>query len=60
MTSVEDANELDYHKMKEIIELLNVTELRDILLSMNKVGSHFLKDVCSVYWNYWMPKFVVL
>lgn len=48
MSSVDDANELDYQKMKEIIELLSVTELRDIL-SMNKVGPHSLKDACSVY-----------
>lgn len=39
MSSVNDANELDFQKMKEIIELLNVTEIRDIL-SMNKVGPH--------------------
>ncbi|XP_010500360.1 PREDICTED: fanconi-associated nuclease 1 homolog isoform X2 [Camelina sativa] len=38
MSSVKDADELDFQKMKEIIELLNVTELRDIL-SMNKVFS---------------------
>ncbi|XP_010461652.1 PREDICTED: fanconi-associated nuclease 1 homolog isoform X3 [Camelina sativa] len=38
MSSVKDADELDSQKMKEIIELLNVTELRDIL-SMNKVFS---------------------
>lgn len=51
MTSVEDANDVDYQKMKEITELLNVTELRDIL-SMNKVGPNFVKDVCSVCWEY--------
>lgn len=41
MSSVEDANDLSYQKMKEITELLNVTELRDIL-SVNKVGPNFL------------------
>lgn len=41
MTSVENANDLNYQTMKEIIELLNVTELRDIL-SVNKVGPNFL------------------
>ncbi|KFK36099.1 hypothetical protein AALP_AA4G077200 [Arabis alpina] len=54
MTSVEDANELGYEKMKEIIELLNVTELRDIL-SMNKVSSRgsrkrdLINSLCSCY-----------
>jgi Fanconi-associated nuclease 1 len=48
MSSVKDANELDNQKMKEITELLNVTELRDIL-SMNKVRPHYLKFVCFVH-----------
>lgn len=54
MTSVEDANDVDYQKMKEITELLNVTELRDIL-SMNKVHSRssrkrdLINSLCSYY-----------
>ncbi|CAN8288526.1 unnamed protein product [Cochlearia groenlandica] len=54
MSSVIDANELDCQKMKEIIELLNVTELRDIL-SMNKVFSRgsrkrdLINSLCSCY-----------
>uniref|UniRef100_A0A1J3FZ31 Fanconi-associated nuclease n=1 Tax=Noccaea caerulescens TaxID=107243 RepID=A0A1J3FZ31_NOCCA len=54
MSSVDDANELDYQKMKEIIELLNVTEIRDIL-SMNKVFSRgsrkrdLINSLCSCY-----------
>ncbi|CAA7048148.1 unnamed protein product [Microthlaspi erraticum] len=54
MSSVEDANELDYQKMKEIIELLNVNELRDIS-SLNKVfcrGSRkrdLINSLCSCY-----------
>ncbi|KAF8048759.1 hypothetical protein N665_2413s0002 [Sinapis alba] len=54
MTSVEDANDLSYQMMKEITELLNVTELRDIL-SMNKVFSRgsrkrdLINSLCSYY-----------
>jgi Fanconi-associated nuclease 1 len=54
MSSVKDANELDNQKMKEITELLNVTELRDIL-SMNKVFSRtsrkrdLINSLCSCY-----------
>ncbi|XP_018447768.1 fanconi-associated nuclease 1 homolog [Raphanus sativus] len=54
MTSVEDANDLSYQMMKEITELLNVTELRDIL-SMNKVHSRssrkrdLINSLCSYY-----------
>ncbi|XP_019094762.1 PREDICTED: fanconi-associated nuclease 1 homolog isoform X3 [Camelina sativa] len=54
MSSVKDADELDSQKMKEIIELLNVTELRDIL-SMNKVFSRgsrkrdLIYSFCSCY-----------
>lgn len=59
MSSVKDASELDHQKMKEITELLNVTELRDIL-SINKVRPHFLTDVCSVYWKCWMSQYVIL
>ncbi|XP_013600868.1 PREDICTED: fanconi-associated nuclease 1 homolog isoform X1 [Brassica oleracea var. oleracea] len=54
MSSVEDANDLSYQKMKEITELLNVTELRDIL-SVNKVFSRgsrkrdLIDSLCSYY-----------
>ncbi|WZZ07975.1 hypothetical protein YC2023_093896 [Brassica napus] len=54
MTSVENANDLNYQTMKEIIELLNVTELRDIL-SVNKVFSRgsrkrdLINSLCSYY-----------
>ncbi|KAG7599800.1 HIRAN domain [Arabidopsis suecica] len=54
MSSVKDANELDHQKMKEITELLNVSELRDIL-SMNKVFScgsrkrDLINSLCSCY-----------
>ncbi|KAJ4881818.1 Fanconi-associated nuclease 1-like protein [Raphanus sativus] len=54
MTSVEDANDLSYQMMKEITELLNVTELRDIL-SVNKVNSRssrkrdLINSLCSYY-----------
>ncbi|KAG2255316.1 hypothetical protein Bca4012_092155 [Brassica carinata] len=54
MSSVEDANDLSYQKMKEIAELLNVTELRDIL-SVNKVFSRgsrkrdLIDSLCSYY-----------
>ncbi|KAL0853776.1 hypothetical protein Bca101_058928 [Brassica carinata] len=54
MSSVKDANDLNYEKMKEITELLNVTELRDIL-SMNKVNSRssrkrdLINSLCSYY-----------
>ncbi|KAL1208950.1 Fanconi-associated nuclease 1-like protein [Cardamine amara subsp. amara] len=54
MSSVKDANELDYEKMKEILELLNVAELRDIL-STNKVFSRgsrkrdLINSLCSCY-----------
>ncbi|KAG2314313.1 hypothetical protein Bca52824_017435 [Brassica carinata] len=54
MSSVKDANDLNYEKMKEITELLNVTELRDIL-SMNKVNSgssrkrDLINSLCSYY-----------
>ncbi|XP_013719935.2 fanconi-associated nuclease 1 homolog isoform X1 [Brassica napus] len=54
MSSVEDANDLSYQKMKEITELLNITELRDIL-SVNKVFSRgsrkrdLIDSLCSYY-----------
>ncbi|CAH2036092.1 unnamed protein product, partial [Thlaspi arvense] len=54
MSSVKDANELDYQKIKEIVELLNVTELREIL-SMNKMFSggsrkkDLINSLCSCY-----------
>ncbi|XP_024006654.1 fanconi-associated nuclease 1 homolog [Eutrema salsugineum] len=54
MSSVKDEDELDYQKMKGIIELLNVTELREIL-SMNKVFSRgsrkgdLTNSLCSCY-----------
>ncbi|CAH8302368.1 unnamed protein product [Eruca vesicaria subsp. sativa] len=54
MTSVKDPNDLNDQMMKEITELLNVTELRDIL-SMNKVFSRgsrkrdLITSLCSYY-----------